>query len=657
MRYVSFQSVLLAAALTLGVCSCTSELHKIGAPLPASVESVESGGNPSEVSCAVDSIAIDPASERLAWSVYQRGPSDRRWRRNAYAATLEAPLAIRELGATSGRLAFEGNSITEDAGAARRDFAQNVPERRGAVIRMTAHSNSRLEGRAFVGVLDHVPLGDPVGRFSFIYAAEPSTDRTTVFSFDVDTGAVLDEAVVIGVYQNADTVVDARGSIRALIGVAVNEDGEALGYRVAARDGSVFDLGEPLYSQVNNFRSRVQTNEFYFVSSRRPLEEQVRVFDVSTGENRPADVDRLSARAIHAGVQHLLIDRDDELIGIVYAGSSPEIALRNRQLPRLNPNTSRELLSFGHGQIVFRDWSPARGAESFHFDLDSAELTGLGSLGCDPQPAPDTEIGRLTSQDGVDISYIVHHPIQPRADNATAVILHGGPHDADERHPNIESHAFLARGFRVFRVNYRGSRGFGGAHEAAGDLAFDGAMLDDIREALRDASQRGFVDDSAPRLLIGPSFGGLLSAQLASRRPEEWSGVLMFNPLLDIASFQASSFIQGNPARRHNLQILYGNADDPDIQARWLAVRFDRLADQIETPVFAILTRQDERIGSAERALLETAAEAYSNVCPPLMVAGPHSPNVQIYDPAMRLLAEVATRWLDEDGGAVCPSR
>ena len=78
---------------------------------------------------------------------------------------------------------------------------------------------------------------------------------------------------------------------------------------------------------------------------------------------------------------------------------------------------------------------------------------------------------------------------------------HGGPHGPYDRlWLGLSGTVFLADGYNVIQVNFRGSGGFGRNFEEAGYLEWSGKMIDDIVEGAEfviSASVKNFHDRCA----------------------------------------------------------------------------------------------------------------------------------------------------------------
>tara|TARA_Y100001933_G_scaffold255561_1_gene298811 strand:- start:15029 stop:17011 length:1983 start_codon:yes stop_codon:yes gene_type:complete len=126
----------------------------------------------------------------------------------------------------------------------------------------------------------------------------------------------------------------------------------------------------------------------------------------------------------------------------------------------------------------------------------------------------------LTMRDGTAVSGYLTTPNGAAGPGPLVVVVHGGPHQAQDAWGFDEGVQFLAAaGYAVLQVNFRGSAGFGREFEAAGYGEWGGAMQDDVTDATRWAIAEGVADPK--RICIyGASYGAYSALTGAFREPE-----------------------------------------------------------------------------------------------------------------------------------------
>lgn len=119
--------------------------------------------------------------------------------------------------------------------------------------------------------------------------------------------------------------------------------------------------------------------------------------------------------------------------------------------------------------------------------------------------------------DGTEIQALLTLPPKPEARNLPLVVL---PHDGPEGHDTIGFNwlvqALASRGYLVLQPNYRGSDGHGMDFLAAGFGEWNGKMLSDLSDGVRDLVSKGIAD---PRRVcyVGIGYGGYAALKAAAQ--------------------------------------------------------------------------------------------------------------------------------------------
>lgn len=100
------------------------------------------------------------------------------------------------------------------------------------------------------------------------------------------------------------------------------------------------------------------------------------------------------------------------------------------------------------------------------------------------------------------------------------VLVHGGPHGVrDYWGFDTEVQMLTQAGYSVLQVNYRGSDGYGVAHETAGYLQWGNAMMRDIIAGANWAIAQGYTT-AGNLCIMGTSFGGYAALQASTLAPD-----------------------------------------------------------------------------------------------------------------------------------------
>ena len=136
----------------------------------------------------------------------------------------------------------------------------------------------------------------------------------------------------------------------------------------------------------------------------------------------------------------------------------------------------------------------------------------------------------------------------------TILIVHGGPNLVTSDAYSPDAQAWLAEGYAVAAVNFRGSVLFGrdfreGFWDGNGDRE-----IADIRAAIERLRELG-VADPASTFITGPSYGGHLTLLSLGRLPELFAGGFAFVAMAD----WAAAFAEMNAALRPVWERVLGN--------------------------------------------------------------------------------------------------
>ncbi len=112
------------------------------------------------------------------------------------------------------------------------------------------------------------------------------------------------------------------------------------------------------------------------------------------------------------------------------------------------------------------------------------------------------------SRDGREIQGYLTLPLNAKGTKVPVIVYpHGGPSARSKWGFNPVVQFFANRGFAVFQVNYRGSRGYGKAFWSAGFKEWGGEIQDDITDGVRWLIEEGIADPKRIGI-YGTGFGG-----------------------------------------------------------------------------------------------------------------------------------------------------
>jgi len=178
----------------------------------------------------------------------------------------------------------------------------------------------------------------------------------------------------------------------------------------------------------------------------------------------------------------------------------------------------------------------------YYYDRPTGKATYLFSE--DPKLegvrlAPKTPI-RFKARDGLELYGYLTIPPGIRARGLPLVVLvHGGPWTRDEWGLDFPVQLLANRGYALLQVNYRGSTGYGKAHQNAGDLELGGKAIEDLVDGKSWAVARGIA--AADRVAVmGGSFGGYAALAALAFYPGEFRCGIAVNAMSDANLFMAT---------------------------------------------------------------------------------------------------------------------
>lgn len=212
----------------------------------------------------------------------------------------------------------------------------------------------------------------------------------------------------------------------------------------------------------------------------------------------------------------------------------------------------------------------------------------------------------VKTRDGATIyGYMTSAPSTPKP-GPLVVMVHGGPHGVrDYWGFDAEVQALAATGVHVLQVNYRGSGGYGLAHQIAGFGEWGGRMQDDVTDATRWAIENGTADPQ--RICIyGASYGAYSALMGVAREPDLYRCAVGFAGVYDLTIMEGWGDIGSQLSGVAYLERVLGT----DMEKRKARSPVN-LAAQIKAPVLLIHGGRDQRApiihGHRMREALEDA--------------------------------------------------
>jgi dipeptidyl aminopeptidase/acylaminoacyl peptidase len=155
---------------------------------------------------------------------------------------------------------------------------------------------------------------------------------------------------------------------------------------------------------------------------------------------------------------------------------------------------------------------------------------------------PDVDVEALSStqrltyeaRDGLAIPAYLTVPKGVAPQKLPVIVMpHGGPWARDAIRWNPEVQLMASCGFAVFRMNFRGSSGYGSAFERAGYREWGQAIQDDITDGVRWLIEQGIADPNRIGI-YGTSYGGYAAMMGIVRTPDLYRAGASYAGVMDI---------------------------------------------------------------------------------------------------------------------------
>jgi dipeptidyl aminopeptidase/acylaminoacyl peptidase len=310
-----------------------------------------------------------------------------------------------------------------------------------------------------------------------------------------------------------------------------------------------------------------------------------------------------------ADIEEVIIDNNRVVQGVVYSGFTPSYKFFD---PALDARIKLLIDQFPDQSVFLSSMSPdwkhivvkvegSQFAEDyFLFANGSDKPQFLTTSRPNIKPEDIHPIGKLifTARDGLKIPTLITIPKDKLTNikNLPAVIYpHGGPESHDQVEFEYTAQALAENGYLVIQPQFRGSDGFGLAHELAGRGEWGKKMQDDLTDAVKFFIGKGYIDPKKI-CIVGSSYGGYAALAGGAFTPELYRCVVSVNGIGDVKAMLGSD---KNKFGRESDSFAYMQKQfGSEIADKKLldSMSPEKFVHQFTAPVLLIYSEDDQRV-------------------------------------------------------------
>ncbi len=182
--------------------------------------------------------------------------------------------------------------------------------------------------------------------------------------------------------------------------------------------------------------------------------------------------------------------------------------------------------------------SPGNAGEFYLMEPEKGQMESLGGMYPElaPKEVAKTIRADFTARDGLEIpAYLTLPPGKTKASGPMPMVVmpHGGPTARDTADFDFWAQYLAAKGYVVFKPQFRGSTGFGYDFEKAGYGEFGKGMLTDTVDGVNLLIEQNIADPEKI-CVTGASYGGYQALALPVIEPDMFKCALSVNGVSDI---------------------------------------------------------------------------------------------------------------------------
>jgi dipeptidyl aminopeptidase/acylaminoacyl peptidase len=272
-----------------------------------------------------------------------------------------------------------------------------------------------------------------------------------------------------------------------------------------------------------------------------------------------------------------------------------------KKLEALLPNTEIVLASSDAAEkkFIVRTYTDRNPGSFYLYTKEDDKLVKLSDVNSSLKVENMAEMKPISynTRDGLTVNGYLTLPIGMPSKNLPVVVMpHGGPDSRNSWGYNSEVQFLASRGYAVFQVNFRGSKGYGKDFWIAGFKEWGAKMQNDITDGVQWLISEKIADPS--RIAIyGFSFGGFSALHGLMSNPELYKCGASYSGFTNLFTY----FKDIPPYFRPYLQMYYETVGNPETDADYFrAVSPIFHTNKIKVPVLIAQGARDPRVNMNE---------------------------------------------------------
>jgi dipeptidyl aminopeptidase/acylaminoacyl peptidase len=293
-----------------------------------------------------------------------------------------------------------------------------------------------------------------------------------------------------------------------------------------------------------------------------------------------------------------------DIIGVAHMVGKPEVVYLNEvwkaRMDGINqalPDTMNNLSSMDRAETIgivtaSNSTQPPR---YFLFDMEKGSLEPLPSSMPWIKSETMAEMKPITfkARDGLTLHGYLTLPQGSDGKNLPLIVNpHGGPWARDGWGFNPETQFLANRGYAVIQVNFRGSTGFGRAHQDKADKQWGQAMQNDVSDALQWAIDEGIADEDRV-CIYGGSYGGYATMAGLTFTPDLYQCGINYVGVTSLPLLFETMPTSWDVQRAMMIERVGDYDNNREFLEEWSPTNH---ADKIQVPVFMAYGLRDPRV-------------------------------------------------------------